>query len=115
MTNPALTWISDAHKGGYLRAAFIDCQKAEYLCLQDKTPFTVARDFANSLRAQKVPISHFLFDQSQSNTLQPFQYKGAQHHRFSNRNMAFEAVIPTANEWAYPKNSYDGFENPFSR
>ena len=116
MTNPEIEWVSDAYQRGYLRAAFIDCQKGEYICLDDKTPFTIARNFANSLRNRKVPISHFLYDQSKPKTLQPFLYKGAQHHRFPNRLMDFECVIPNPdNEWVYPKETYDGFTNPFSK
>ena len=116
MTSSALQWISNAYLGGYLRAAFIDCQKAEYLHLDDKTPFTTARDFAKSLRERRVPISHFLYDQSKPKSLQPFLYKGAQHHRFPNRNMDFEGVIPDSNnEWVYPKETYNGFTNPFSK
>jgi len=115
MQNQALSWISEAYIGGYLRAAFIDCQKAEYLCLDDKTPFTTARNFAYSLRERKISISHFLFDQSKPKSLQPFLYKGAQHHRFPNRNMDFEGVIPDPEtEWVYPKETYNGFTNPYS-
>jgi hypothetical protein len=115
MANPALKWISEAHQGSYLRATFIDCQRGEYKCLDDKTLFTMARDFARSLREQKIPISHFLFDQSKPDSLQPFLYKGAQFHRFPNRDMDFEAVIPAPDEWVYPKETFNGFTNPYSK
>lgn len=115
MITPATTEIlKNAYQGGYLRAAFIDCQKAEFLCIEDKTPFTVARDFAIVLRRQEVPISHFLFDQSKPESLKPFLYKGAQKHIFPNREMNFEAVIPARSEMIYPKEGFNGFENPHS-
>lgn len=115
MPNPALHWISETYQHGHLRAAFIDCQRGEYKCLDDKTPFTTARNFANDLRRLSVPLSHFLYDQSQPKSLQPFLYKECAHHRFPNRDMDFEGVIPQGDELVYPKETYDGFTNPFSR
>lgn len=112
MTNPALKWLSDAYKGGYLRAAFVDCQRGEYKSLDDKTAFTRARDLANTLRQDGVHLSHFLFDQTKPETLAPFLYKGCAHHRFSNRDMDFQGVIPQSEEWVYPKKGFNGFENP---
>lgn len=114
MSNPALQWISQAYQGGYLRTAFIDCQRGEYKCLDDKTPFTTARNFVNDLRKHSVPISHFLYNQSKPSSLQPFFYKGCAYHRFPNRDMDFEGVIPKDGELVFPKETYDGFTNPFS-
>lgn len=114
MINPAHTWISEAYTGGYLRAAFIDCQHGEYKCLDDKTPFTLARELAFELRKKNLPIVHFMLDETDRKCLKPFQYKDKNDTLIPNKKTDFIVAVPDPNEWVYPKNEFNGFENPYS-
>jgi hypothetical protein len=111
MTNPALTWISEAYQGGYLRAAFIDCQILEYYKLTDKKPFVRAATLASGLREHNISISHFMYDETERGLLTPFQYRYKNKTNIPYAQMDFEGVIPEPDEWVYPKETYNGFEN----
>jgi hypothetical protein len=114
MTNPALTWISDAHKGGYLRAAFIDCQISELNSIGDVQPFLRAKALAENLRAKTVPITHFYYDPARPHNIQPFQFSEANNEKFPHADLKFSVVTPLKTEWVIPKSEFNGFTNPYS-
>jgi hypothetical protein len=112
MSNPALQWISEAYTGGYLRAAFVDCQNVEFKSIGQR-PFDRAYELSKTLREFKVPVSHFLFDHEERMSLKPFQYGDGSNIPY--RNAQFYHVTPSSEEWVFPKHHPNGFTNPFAK
>ena len=114
MTNLAPIRISEAHQGGYLRAAFVDCQGIEYY--EDiHHNFTQAQKLAIALRTESIPLSHFIYRQNSEVDLTPFLYQDRNINRIPSLDIDFKIVIPDPNEIVLPKTTYNGFTSPHSR
>lgn len=97
-----------------LHGCLVDCTKSELDQLAIPS-FYAASSIADELRKYGHPVHHFTYNRFlfHGQKLKPFRYKDSPIE--PNSQQGFTIARPDQEEWVYPKNTKDGFENPHAR